>query len=124
MMARTSLSLAMIVLLSACGSNHTSDAPETTATTTPAAPLATVRSASITLPPDEETFGEGTDADLLNRSCLACHSVTMVRYQPPLNEKQWTATVTKMREAYGAPFAKSDTAAIVAALMRQHPPAP
>lgn len=85
------------------------------------APLGAIRSASIELPSDEETFGEGPHAELLNRTCMACHSASMVRYQPPLTAKQWTATVDKMREAYGAPFDKSETGAIVAALVATQP---
>jgi hypothetical protein len=123
-MIKACLTMAACALLAGCGSKQRSDAPEPAATQSGAAPLASITSASITLPDDEETFGEGADGALLNRTCLACHSVTMVRYQPALNRKQWTATVTKMREAYGAPFDKSETPTIVDALLRQHSTAP
>ncbi|KQM21093.1 hypothetical protein [Novosphingobium sp. Leaf2] len=85
------------------------------------APLTTIRSASITLPEDNQTFGDGPDGELLDRSCLACHSASMVLYQPPLNKKQWAATVDKMREAYGAPIEPKDTDAIINALMAKAP---
>lgn len=116
--------VALCALLAACGPKQASNASEPATEKADAPPLARISSASITLPPDDETFGEGLDADLLNRTCLACHSVSMVRYQPPMNRKQWTGTVTKMREAYDAPFEQSETPAIVEALMRQHSSAP
>ncbi|WP_157222385.1 cytochrome c [Novosphingobium sp. AP12] len=85
------------------------------------APLTAIQSSSITLPTDEQTFGAGQDAALLDRSCLACHSASMILYQPPLTRKQWTATVDKMREAYRAPIEARDTEAIVDALMAKAP---
>ena len=120
------LPLLALGLLAGCGSP--SKAPETETETVAQAtsfqPLRAVQKASITLPDDPETFGEGAQADLLNRNCLACHSVSMVRYQPPLTRKQWTATVEKMREAYGAPIDKAETGAIVDALMANAPSKP
>jgi hypothetical protein len=113
-----------LLLLAACGSQpdaafHQQDTVEVDAKP---ASLTQVKSASIDLPADEETFGEGPHADVLNRNCLACHSTSMVRYQPPLTRKQWTATVDKMREAYAAPFEKAQTGAIVDALVATQPP--
>jgi hypothetical protein len=119
------LPLLALALLAGCGSP--SDAPEAdtaTAGTTEFRPLASIRKASIALPDDAETFGEGPHADVLNRNCLACHSTSMVRYQPPLTRKQWTAIVAKMREAYGAPIEASETEAIVDALMATAPSKP
>jgi cytochrome c5 len=114
----------VLLLLAACGSrpDPASDTQDTTqvADAKPAA-LTQIQSSSIDLPADDETFGEGPHAEVLNRTCLACHSASMVRYQPPLDRKQWTATVNKMREAYGAPFQASETTAIVDALMAQAP---
>ncbi len=125
-MARLLPTLMAVGLLAGCGSN--ADAPKgeaaTTAEATTFQPLASIKNASVTLPEDPETFGEGPQADLLNRNCLACHSVSMVRYQPPLTAKQWTATVTKMREAYGGPIDEAETGAIVEALMAKAPGKP
>lgn len=114
----------VLLLLTACGSR--SDTGTDTQDTVEAvdakpASLTRITSASIDLPADDETFGEGPHADVLNRTCLACHSASMIRYQPPLTRKQWTATVDKMREAYGAPYQASETTAIVDALMAQAP---
>jgi uncharacterized protein YceK len=109
--------LLVLTLLTGCGSPSEAPEADTVVEKTEPRPLASIQKASITLPDDTETFGEGAHADVLNRTCLACHSVSMVRYQPPLSRKQWTATVDKMREAYGAPIEAGETAAIVDALM-------
>lgn len=118
--------LAMLALLAGCHSAATDDADAPGPGSAPEsfAPLSRIASSKIDLPSDDETFGEGPHAELLDRNCLACHSASMVRYQPPLNRKQWTATVTKMREAYDAPFAASETPAIVDALMATAPSKP
>ena len=116
--------LLALAALSGCGSPSETPQADTVAETTKMRPLASIQKASITLPEDAETFGEGPHADVLNRNCLACHSVSMVRYQPPLSRKQWTATVDKMREAYAAPIEASETAAIVDALMATAPSKP
>ncbi len=113
----------MLLLASGCQGERDTTADNITSAPQPDsfAPLASIQKASITLPEDAETFGEGEHAALLNRTCLACHSTSMIRYQPPLDRKTWTAEVTKMREAYGAPFAKEETGAIVEALMATQP---
>jgi hypothetical protein len=122
---RRTLLLAPLLAVAGCHSAPQAPSqPGEAKARTSAAPLATIRSASIELPADEETFGDSAQGELLNRTCLACHSASMVRYQPPLTRKQWTATVDKMREAYGAPFQKTETEAIVDALVATHPAKP
>ena len=115
--------ISAIALLAGCHSQPSAQRNDTP-TVESFAPLATIQSSSIDLPSDDETFGEGPHADLLNQSCMACHSAAMVRYQPPLTRKQWSATVDKMREAYGAPFDKAQTGAIVDALVATQPTKP
>ena len=117
---RLSFALLGLGLLGACGGEPQKAVPSGGAEAS-VAPLAMIRSESIVLPADEETFGAGPQAALLNGKCLACHSVTMIRYQPPLNRKQWTATVDKMREAYHAPIEPGETEVIVDALMAKAP---
>lgn len=112
---RLSCALLGLGLVAACGGKPSGEAEATVA------PLAMIRSDSIALPADEETFGDDPQAAVLNGKCLACHSVTMIRYQPPLDRKQWTATVDKMREAYRAPIEPGETVAIVDALMAKAP---
>jgi len=114
------------LLLAACHSEPEPATPEGAQDVSAAvpehpAPLATIRSASIELPADEETFGDDAHGTLLNRTCLACHSTSMVKLQPPLTRKQWAATVDKMHDAYGAPFDKSEAPAIVDALVATAP---
>ncbi|MBB4858294.1 hypothetical protein HNO88_001613 [Novosphingobium chloroacetimidivorans] len=118
-MSRVSLTVTALLLLTGCQAQPSAEQPASEPQSFAA--LTRIETSRIELPADEETFGQGTHADLLNRSCLACHSTSMVRYQPPLTRKQWTATVTKMRDAYGAPFEAEETEAIVDALMATAP---
>lgn len=70
-------------------------------------------SQSVVLPDDTALFPEGPGADVVNANCMACHSASMALTQPVLTKAQWTATVNKMRDVYGAPVAKEDVPAIV-----------
>lgn len=79
--------------------------------------LATLHSTSITLPEDDQTFGDGAALAPLNAHCLACHSATMVLYQPRLTAAQWQAIVDKMRDAYGAPIPAGQAPVLVDALI-------
>lgn len=74
--------------------------------------LEQLRSASIALPADDAQF-TGAGADILNRNCLACHSPTMISYQPKLTNAQWRDIVIKMKNAYHAPIADEDVPELV-----------
>jgi mono/diheme cytochrome c family protein len=60
----------------------------------------------------------GQGADAINNNCLACHSADMVLNQPALAKAARQAEVSKMIQAYKAPIAAADTAAIVDCLAR------
>lgn len=121
-LTRSAAALLGLALLAACGSQPDEAASLAQQKKEPApAPLAELRSAAIALPEDTQSFGTGPQAELLGQSCLACHSASMILYQPKLTRKQWTATVGKMREAYGAPLDPARTEAIVDALMAKAP---
>jgi len=69
---------------------------------------------TIALPSDEHfTFKAGPGAEATQRYCLTCHSSAYVSTQPPLTKAQWTAEVTKMRKAYGAPIPDDAASTIV-----------
>ncbi len=72
---------------------------------------------AITLPADTASFPATPAGELVTVNCTACHSVEMIRQQPPLTADKWAATVKKMRETYHAPVAPDDDKAIVDALM-------
>lgn len=82
-----------------------------------AATPATLKPMDITLPDDEAQF-VGADADLLNGNCTACHSPSMILYQPRMDAAHWAESVKKMRETYKAPIEDSDAALLPAALAR------
>jgi len=73
-----------------------------------------VSKVSITLPGDLDfTFKNAPGVDVVQANCLACHSSAYVSTQPILTQAQWTAEVTKMKVAYGAPIADIDAPKIV-----------
>ncbi|WP_420138249.1 hypothetical protein [Sphingomonas sp.] len=73
----------------------------------------TLVSTNVDLPIDEATYPDGPHADIINANCTSCHSASMALTQPALSADQWKAIVTKMRETYHAPVAKTDIPAIV-----------
>jgi mono/diheme cytochrome c family protein len=75
---------------------------------------------TIALPPDNVQFKPGPAADLATAKCATCHSAAYVYVQPPLNRTQWTAEVTKMKKAYGAPIDDADIPALVDYLLTQN----
>src|SRR5438132_10520903 len=74
------------------------------------------KSVTVDLPAGDRVFPGGAAADAINNNCLACHSAGMVLNQPALPKAQWEAEVHKMINAYKAPIADADVAAIVAYL--------
>jgi mono/diheme cytochrome c family protein len=51
--------------------------------------------------------GEG--AELVRENCVACHSLDYIQMNSPfLDRKGWTAEVTKMVKAFGAPLEQDD----------------
>ena len=76
-----------------------------------------LRTARIELPSDEVQFAGVADADLLNASCLACHSTTMILSQPRLDAARWGEIVRKMRDAYHAPIEEAEIPALTRALV-------
>lgn len=69
---------------------------------------------SIALPGDAGlAFKPGPGMEEARRNCLTCHSSAYVSTQPALTKAQWTAEVTKMKAAYGAPIPDDQVAPIV-----------
>jgi cytochrome c5 len=68
---------------------------------------------SIELPLMQFELAGGPDRELVNRYCGICHGVEYVPMQPGLSKAQWTATVTKMIKAFGAPVPQEDADKIV-----------
>jgi mono/diheme cytochrome c family protein len=74
----------------------------------------------ITLPSETARLKPAPGMDIAARNCMTCHSVDYIYTQPPLTRDQWTATVTKMKKAFGAPIPDSDVDAIVGYLLSQN----
>ena len=73
--------------------------------------VVTAQPVGITLPPDSSTL-RASDLPgyrVAQQKCGICHSADYVSYQPPgMTQAQWTAEMTKMRQAYGAPLDDDD----------------
>ncbi|HJS84552.1 MAG TPA: hypothetical protein VJ779_03760, partial [Acetobacteraceae bacterium] len=68
------------------------------------------------LPPETAALAPGPNLSVAQANCLGCHSADYITTQPralPDPKAFWTAEVTKMQKAYGAPIASSDVPMIV-----------
>jgi cytochrome c551/c552 len=66
---------------------------------------------SIELPEETAKFKESIHPGYIiaQQKCSICHSADYINLQPSgMNLKQWTAEVTKMQHAYGAPITDDD----------------
>ena len=71
---------------------------------------------SYELPPETAALAPGPNLSIAQGNCLGCHSADYITTQPralPNPKAFWTAEVTKMQKAYGAPIASSDAPMIV-----------
>jgi hypothetical protein len=80
--------------------NHGADAPRSPVT-------------SITLPFEEPALPPGPHQRDFQVACTVCHSTRLVMTQPPFTKAQWTTTVKKMVDTYGAPLSPADQAKTV-----------
>ena len=58
----------------------------------------------VNLPAGTALFPAGKGSEIANANCLICHSADMVLRQPPLTVDEWSAEVSKMKAAFGAPI--------------------
>ncbi len=68
------------------------------------------------LPDETAELAPGPNLDLVQGNCGGCHSSDYISTQPrrlPNAKAFWTAEVTKMQHAYGAPIENADIAKIV-----------
>jgi len=81
-----------------------------------------VRADEITLPPDHPyaRLKPGPGSEVAQRSCVLCHSTDYIVTQPPGDQKQWDAVVTKMIKVYGAQLSEADAKTVAEYLARQY----
>ena len=65
------------------------------------------------LPPETTKLQRGPGVEVATAQCLLCHSADYISIQPPMTRAAWAATVTKMKDKYGAPIQPNATNAIV-----------
>ena len=64
---------------------------------------------------------DGPARDLVAGNCGACHSVDYIRTNSPFMDRQvWTAEVTKMVNAFGAPISADDQKKIIDYLVENY----
>jgi hypothetical protein len=56
---------------------------------------------------------EGEGKELVEMSCVPCHSLRYIEMQPEMSKKSWEKIVTKMIKMYGAPVRDSASAAVI-----------
>jgi len=62
----------------------------------------------------------GPGLDKVEGHCGACHSLDYIQMNSFLNAAGWSAEVTKMIKAFGAPISDADTKAIVDYLTKNY----
>ncbi len=78
---------------------------------------------SYALPEETATLADGPHLDVVHGNCAACHSAEYITTQPRglANPRAfWTAEVTKMQKAYGAPVDDADVPKIVDYLVQTY----
>lgn len=78
---------------------------------------------SVVLPVSASQFPAGAGAEIANAQCLICHSTGMVLRQPTQTAAQWSATINKMRNVYGAPMPEEQIPALSTYLANLSPDA-
>ena len=69
---------------------------------------------SYALPDETAAFKPGTNLEVVQNNCTACHSADYISTQPRGHKKDfWQAEVTKMIKIYGAPIEDADVGKIV-----------
>ena len=71
---------------------------------------------AFTLPDETAVFKPGTNLDVVQNNCTACHSADYIQTQPrgeKFKKDFWAAEVTKMIKVYGAPIEDADVGKIV-----------
>jgi mono/diheme cytochrome c family protein len=71
---------------------------------------------TYTLPDETAAFKPGTNLDVVQNNCTACHSADYIQTQPrgaKFKKDFWQAEVTKMIKTYGAPIEDADVGKIV-----------
>src|SRR3954453_23031155 len=71
---------------------------------------------TYTLPDETAAFKPGTNLDVVQNNCTACHSADYIQTQPrgeKFKKDFWQAEVTKMIKVYGAPIEEADVGKIV-----------
>ena len=72
--------------------------------------------AAHTLPDETAAFKPGTNLEVVQNNCTACHSADYVKTQPrgeKFKKDFWQAEVVKMIKVYGAPIDDADIGKIV-----------
>ena len=103
---KCAIAAAAMILFLSVGFVQAQDAPPKTT-----ADAGTVH--SITIPNIQVPLKEGDGRSKAEAYCSVCHSTDYITMQPKFSRAQWTATVTKMIKAFGAPIPLDDADTII-----------
>ena len=79
------------------------------------ATAAQAKSLGYKIPEETAAFRPGTNLEVVQNNCTACHSADYVKTQPrglKFKRDFWQAEVTKMIKVYGAPIDDADAGKI------------
>lgn len=70
---------------------------------------------------DSVQLKSGEGVEIVEQNCITCHSLDYIQMNSPfLDEKGWTAEVTKMVNVFGAPVEEADQRKIVEYLIANY----
>jgi sulfite dehydrogenase (cytochrome) subunit B len=72
------------------------------------------------LPAENVQLEKAPGVELVTAQCALCHSLDYISIQPRLDRAAWTATITKMKEKYGAPVTPESVEKLVEYLVKNY----
>jgi sulfite dehydrogenase (cytochrome) subunit B len=72
------------------------------------------------LPPENVKLDQAPGVEVITAQCALCHSLDYISIQPRLDRSAWMATITKMKDKYGAPIQEQSTNSLVDYLAKNY----
>jgi sulfite dehydrogenase (cytochrome) subunit B len=72
------------------------------------------------LPPENVALQKAPGVEVVTAQCALCHSLDYISIQPRMDRAAWMATITKMKDRYGAPVLDQSTNSLVEYLVKNY----